>query len=362
MGPPKTIKTGRLRVEYVEVGSGPTDLVLLHGNFATWRWWRPFLARLPEGVRAFAPTMRGCVGTVATSGGYELPQLAKDLEAFASSAGLTRFHLVGHSLGGAIALQYALDQPRRLTGLDLVSPAPGDALESMLAQNTAGGRMLRALHPERVLDRAALLTMLRLGRDLGTNRRYLRRMLRGLMPGADEAAVDLDRLVSDAAEMDPQAIVSLYRALARWDVRDRRGSLRVRTRILAGARDALVPLTALEELARAIPGAVLEVKPEGGHSPMLEAPDAFASWLSAGLEATSPATAGLPTRMAAWLAGPSPTPPSRAPEVLPPEAPRPGLWARLGLALQRLWGWMLGRPPAALAPGETANGSQPPDE
>jgi pimeloyl-ACP methyl ester carboxylesterase len=359
---PKTIKAGKVRVEFVEVGSGPTDLLLLHGNFATWRWWAPALARLPEGVRAFAPTMRGCVGTVATSGGYELAQLARDVEHFASALGLQRFHLVGHSLGGAIALQYALDQPGRLTALDLVSPAPGDGLESMLAQETAAGRMLRTLNPERALDRAALLTMLRLGRDLGTNRRYLRRMLRNLMPGVDEAAVDLERLVSDAAEMDPHAIVSLYRALARWDVRDRRASLQVPTRILAGARDVLVPLPALAELARAIPGAVLEVKPQGGHSPMLEQPEVFGAWLADGLRAASLAPArrrDLPGKVAAWLS--APRAPASLVEVLPPEPPRPGLWARVGLTLSRLWGWLLGRhAPPALTRGEAPEGSQPP--
>jgi len=156
--------------------------------------------------------------------------------------------------------------------------------------------------------------------------------------------------------------VGLYRALAHWDVRDRCGSLAVPTRVLAGARDTLVPLSALETLAAALPGATLEVRPQGGHSPMLEHPEDFSSWLQAGLRSPRPASATfleLPGRVAAWLAAPRPGRP--AVEVLPPEVPGPGLWARLVRSVRRLWAWALGRPAVPLLEeGDAANGSQPP--
>ena len=59
---------------------------------------------------------------------HEIAQLAKDLEAFALSQKLVRFHLVGHSLGAAVAMQYAVDFPARVASLLLVAPAPTTGL------------------------------------------------------------------------------------------------------------------------------------------------------------------------------------------------------------------------------------------
>jgi pimeloyl-ACP methyl ester carboxylesterase len=260
-------------------GAGPT-IVLLHGNFATWRWWRLAMELVGSRATLIAPTMRGCRGTRGSSstGTWSMPSLAADLEAVVSALGLDTFHLVGHSLGGAIAQQYVLDCPGRVTRLDLVSPAPGDAMESMLARDSAGGRLLRSINPNRALDRASLLMWLRIGRDLGTNRRSLRKTLLGLMPGADLTRVQFESLLDDGAQMEPVAVVGLYRELSNWDLRERRRELTLPIRVLAGGRDPLIPLPALEELARELPQAKLRVI-DGGHSPMLEHPEAFAEWL-----------------------------------------------------------------------------------
>src|SRR5690349_15296026 len=101
-----TIRTARQEVHYEEAGAGPDVYVLVHGNFASWRWWRPVLDRLPPGSRAYAPDLRGC-GETAGGGeaeAYAIPALAEDLLAFADAVGVRAFHLVGHSLGGAVAL------------------------------------------------------------------------------------------------------------------------------------------------------------------------------------------------------------------------------------------------------------------
>jgi pimeloyl-ACP methyl ester carboxylesterase len=285
MDGPRRIQTERLDVEYFSSTSGDRPLVLLHGNFATGRWWTPVFERLDAKYRVVAPTMRGCRGTPGGSGEYSVESLALDLEAFAVALGLTRFHLVGHSLGGAIALEYAMRFPQRVSGLDLVAPAPDDSLASILSADTNTGRMLRNLDLNRSMDRMAVLTMLRMGRDLGTNRRYLRRVLTALMPGVDPAQVDFEALVQDAAAMEPLAIIGLYQALAAWNAGTRLAALDVPTRVLSGAKDELVPVRALEALTRRIPSAKLTVLPEHGHSPMLERPDVFVAWLEEGLTA-----------------------------------------------------------------------------
>lgn len=277
------VKTGRLEAEYAEAGHGSQTVVFLHGNFGSWRWWELALQSLPEGVRGIAVTMRGCRGTRGHNGKYGIDDLADDIGAFVDALRIDRFHLVGHSIGGAIALEYALRFPTRVTGLDLVSPAPGDSLESMTAQDTHSGWVLRQFDPHRPFDRATLLTMLRIGRDFGTNRPYFRKRLAAFMPAADLAAIGFERLVRDASAMEPLAILGLFSGLADWDVRDRCGEMTVPTRVLAGALDVLVPPESLEVLANSIPSATYELIPDVGHCAMLEQPERFAVWLAVGL-------------------------------------------------------------------------------
>src|SRR5919199_1347045 len=118
-----TITLDGLRFHYLDYGLG--DVVLfLHGNVASARWWLPTIARLPVGLRALAPDMRGYGLSDKPGTGYTLAQRAADLRAFAAALGLDRFHLVGHSLGGAVALQFALDDPTPMRTLTLLDPAP----------------------------------------------------------------------------------------------------------------------------------------------------------------------------------------------------------------------------------------------
>jgi len=112
------------RAHYEVAGAGRNVLVLVHGNFASSRWWRPVLDRLPAGWRAYAMDLRGCGETAPPPSGaaeeYSIPRLASDLAAFADRLDLPAFH-VGHSLGGAVALDRLGD------------PRPEDALASRAA-------------------------------------------------------------------------------------------------------------------------------------------------------------------------------------------------------------------------------------
>src|SRR5438105_2919936 len=116
------VKAGDLNVHYIEAGTG-TPLILVHGNWGSCAWWEPTLTRLPAGYRGIAYDVRGRGQTVGQDSGYTMPELAADLGAFADALGLDRFHLVGHSLGTAIAMQYTLDHPARVRTLTVVAPA-----------------------------------------------------------------------------------------------------------------------------------------------------------------------------------------------------------------------------------------------
>lgn len=275
------LQTAELAMQYETAGRGrhALVLVLVHGNFATWRWWKPILDAPPKGFRVFAPTLRGFGGTHTPAPARSVDVLARDLYAFVRGLGLDRFHLVGHSLGGAVTMQYALTWPDTLASLGLVAPAPGDGLEAMRARPDMIGTLLRWTDPTWVSSRLMLVQTLRWQRFVGARRQTLARALARMMPAAVPDAIDFEALLADALAIDEHVVVDTYEALRRWDIRARLVELDVPVRVLAGRHDALVPLPALEALAGALPRARLDIWEHVGHSPQLERPAEFSAWL-----------------------------------------------------------------------------------
>jgi len=122
----KKIKTGRLEVAYLEAGTGETPIVLVHGNTSSSLFFQDFMLALAATNRytIYAPDMRGFGDTQvlpinATRG---MRDFSDDLSSLAQALGLTAFHLFGWSLGGNVAMQYAIDNPGTLRTLTLQAP------------------------------------------------------------------------------------------------------------------------------------------------------------------------------------------------------------------------------------------------
>ena len=120
------MKTGRLEIAYLEAGTGNTPIVLVHGNTSSSLFFQDFMLALAATThyKLYAPDMRGFGDTQAlpidaTRG---LRDFSDDLNALAQALGLTSFHLFGWSLGGNIAIQYAIDYPGTLRTLTVQSP------------------------------------------------------------------------------------------------------------------------------------------------------------------------------------------------------------------------------------------------
>lgn len=103
------------------------SIVFLHGFTGSWRSWEPVIKLLPKTINYISIDLMGHGSTEVSSNPerYRMNEQLLDLEEFFSLIQLTSFSLVGYSMGGRIALAYALGHPQQVKNLVLESASPG---------------------------------------------------------------------------------------------------------------------------------------------------------------------------------------------------------------------------------------------
>jgi branched-chain amino acid transport system permease protein len=247
------LSTDRLNFYYRTQGTADgLPVLLVHGSYASSRWWEPLLAVLPAELQVVAPDLRGMGGSDKPEGGYTVEAQAEDLWALVQGLNWQGFDLVAHAAGGAIAVEFTLTHPECVRSLILVDSVPVEGVFTPLD-------MLLVLKQMRV-DRALLAQALAL-----------------LMPTYDRTLPDhaafFAQLVDDAAAMAPAAFTGIAESLGRWNRFAAAKRLTLPTLLLWGDQDTIIPREALTRTLIAIPGALnLAILHGVGHSPMIEAP------------------------------------------------------------------------------------------
>jgi len=238
------------RLRYVERGEGAAVLYV-HGNLGSCLWWRDVMD-LP-GRRTVALDMPNFGGSEAMDVA-DLDAYADHVEAFAEALGLGRFALVGHSLGGGVAMALAARYPDSVSALALIDGAAPSGLKT----------------PE---EHYPYIELYRSNRD------FLKRGLAAVVPALKDEAF-LEALVDEGSRMAGHAFAGNARALERFDYRGRAGAYTGPVLVVRGELDVIITDAMAEETASAYKHARL-VRLEGlGHSPMVEAPEVFISLLS----------------------------------------------------------------------------------
>jgi pimeloyl-ACP methyl ester carboxylesterase len=116
----KIIKLDGLDVNYYTAGRGE-PVVVIHGGGGDARTWSQNIEALASKYAVYAPDLPGYGASQPLVGRYYIPELTGFVDKFSRSLGLGSFHLVGHSLGGGIALNCALEFPHKVKKLVLVS-------------------------------------------------------------------------------------------------------------------------------------------------------------------------------------------------------------------------------------------------
>lgn len=247
---------GVVRVEGVRLyfhgaGSGP-PLLLLHGLGSSSRDWECQVPAFAQHYQVIAPDFRGHGGS-SRSGGYSVPRFAADTWALVDQLGLGPVAVVGYSMGGAVAMQMALDRPGRITRLVLSNTLPSFRTDTLA---------------KRWLLWSRLLLMGWLG-----PRRLSEVMTRRLYPRPDQAELRA-RVARRNAENDKNVYLETVRALVGWSVQDRLAGLDLPVLVLAAEHDYFL-LRETDAFVAALPDARVVHFPGTRHGLPLEAPEAF---------------------------------------------------------------------------------------
>lgn len=121
---PQVVETAAGRIRYLKLGEGGgTPVVLIHGFGSDHAAWMFNHEALATGRVVYALDLPGHGGSTKAVGGGSVEDLAAAVVAFLDAAEIGRAHLVGHSLGGAIAATIAAGHPGRAASLSLIAPA-----------------------------------------------------------------------------------------------------------------------------------------------------------------------------------------------------------------------------------------------
>ncbi|MDT5260687.1 MAG: hypothetical protein QOD10_5767 [Mycobacterium sp.] len=265
-------------------GSGPA-ILMIHGVGDTSETWSTVHAKLAQRFTVIAPDLLGHGESAKPRADYSLAAFANGMRDLLLMLGIDRVTVIGHSLGGGIAAQFAYQYPELVERAVLVaaggvcsdvSPALRIAALPMGAEALAVLRVPGATSALRLFGRAAktVLSTTQIGRDLPDLVELVERLrdpaalsafshtLRGVVDGHGQFITMLDR--SYLMESVPKLLI--------W-----------------GQDDPIIPVSHARSAHEAMPGSRLEIFKNSGHMPHHDHPDRFVETVVRFIDSTEPA-------------------------------------------------------------------------
>jgi pimeloyl-ACP methyl ester carboxylesterase len=263
-------------------GDGPL-VVLIHGITGRSAQWEPAIENLSGSFTLLAPDLLGHGESAKPRGDYSLGAYASAVRDIMVALGHERATIVGHSLGGGIAMQFAYQFPELTERLVLVSSGGlGREVHPVLRASTLPGSELvlpllthaRVLALGEAVGRAIGFLRLQLGADIAEVASGYRSLGE---PEARAAFIATMRAVLDAGGQRVSALDRLYLAEV------------MPTLIVWGDRDPIIPADHGRVAHEAMPGSRFEVLDDVGHFPQLERPLEFSRLMKEFVRGTDPA-------------------------------------------------------------------------
>ncbi|QIK74171.1 alpha/beta fold hydrolase [Nocardioides piscis] len=259
-------------LSYVDSGSGPVVL-FIHGILGSQGQWAHLVDEMDDEHRVVVPDLFGHGESAKPTGDYSLSSHAATLRDLLDHLGIERVTLVGHSLGGGIAMQFFYLFPERVDRLVLVaSGGLGREVNFVLRSATLPGA-------QQVLGVAASAPVLARVEALGRGAQKV-----GWRPGADVGAI-WRGFTSLGDRESRRAFLATTRAVIdiggqSINAYDHLGSVDpIPTLIVWGSKDRMIPAWHALSAQSAVPDCRVELFEGAGHFPHLDDPDRFARLL-----------------------------------------------------------------------------------
>ena len=252
-----TAKINGIDINFERHGDAGEPLVLVHGYTGDITDWRHQLPEFSRTHRVLIMDHRGHGRSHAPSdrSRYTIDAMADDVEALAAEAGFERYHLLGHSMGGAVVQEIALRSPGRLLSLTLHDTTYRFGMSDIeIVRKYYEGRM--RLAEEQGMAAVANIPPL-------------------IPPPPHLTAERQAETKARLAAMSVDAFIGAWHALHDWaGTEDRAHGIAAPTMVIHGDLDAPF-IEPAKWFAKTILGAVVEIVPETAHSPQFERPALF---------------------------------------------------------------------------------------
>jgi pimeloyl-ACP methyl ester carboxylesterase len=246
-------KINGIELNVRDQGRGEPTLLFLHYWGGSSRTWDPVVDSLKTDFRCVAYDHRGWGESDKPETGYSVHDLANDAEALIQTLGLTRYVLIGHSMGGKVAQLLAAKRPGGLEALILVAPAPPTPMNVPEAQRK---QMIQAYQYREAV-------------------KFLIKNILTAVPLPDQIR---QQIVEDTLKGGIAAKHAWPEKGMLEDISREVADISVPTLVMAGENDQVEKIDSLERaLVPNIPAARMTVIPETGHLSPLEVPDRIAS-------------------------------------------------------------------------------------
>lgn len=241
-------------VHYEVIGRGQ-PVLFLHGWLGSWRYWFPtmdYIAR-QQHFRTYSFDFWGFGESLRQNTPESIQAYSDQVIRFIDELGIDRVMLVGHSMGGMVALKTALNHPDRIARMAVVgAPVSGDSLMTLL----------------RIVDRPKVA-------ELFVRVPWVRRiMFRRFLGDMKNLANHGQEVLLDTEKSTAQTLHRSVHSMVRTDLRLELPKLNVPTLVVHGGRDEIVPAKQADLYDR-VKTAEVVLMPESRHFPFLDEADLF---------------------------------------------------------------------------------------
>ena len=253
------LKRSDVDLYYELSGNGP-PVLFIQGVGVVGECWRPQVRALEQNFQTLLFDNRGIGRSLPCTGSVTIETMAEDARALMDEVGWESAHVVGHSMGGVIAQQLALDRPKRVRSLSLLCTF-GRGKDAARLTPWVLWMTLRTRIGTRQMRRRAFLEMLWSADALRT-------------ANINELAAQVGALVGRDLADQPAVLMKQVRALSRHDTLGRLGELAAIPALVVSAEEDPIALPRYgRALAGAIPGAHFEVMPAASHGVTIQHAD-----------------------------------------------------------------------------------------